>query len=186
MDGVLCDFVSAAFKVHGRTYCESSFPRYVYELEGILKVTTETFWEKIHEHGEDFGQLEPYPWCHELVTWKKLGDVVIATSPSRCHTSYAGKRRWLVNNGPGHLPSMFGAHKHLMAAPGRVLIDDAEHNLKSLGSAAAASTSASCSPGTSPDTPCRLRATFVKSGTPFGTLRKPHLTHPHKCTDTLS
>lgn len=132
MDGVLCDFVSAAFKVHGRTYCESSFPRYVYELEGILKVTTETFWEKIHEHGEDFWvNLEPYPWCHELVTWmQKLGDVVIATSPSRCHTSYAGKRRWLVNNGLGHLPSMFGAHKHLMAAPGRVLIDDAEHNLK--------------------------------------------------------
>ena len=133
MDGVLCDFASAAFAVHGRMYVPSEYPACRWDIASVIGVSTEVFWQKIHQQGESFWEeLEPYPWTMDLVReLRNLDRVVIATSPSRCPTSYAGKRRWLIRHGLGDMDAMFGSQKWLMAKPGRWLIDDNPDNLTS-------------------------------------------------------
>lgn len=131
MDGVLCDFASAAFRVHDREFNADEYPKGQFALEPVLGVTTKQFWDRIDSHGEAFWeQLEPLPWALELVTAVSMLDtVIIATSPSRSPASYSGKRRWLQRMGLHVLASMFGSEKWLLAQPGRTLIDDAEHNV---------------------------------------------------------
>lgn len=130
MDGVLCDFVGAAFKLHGKEFDPCMFPRGQYALEPVLGVTTKEFWTRIDEAGQSFWEdLEPYPWAIDLVNaLDQFASVVISTSPSRHSSSYAGKRRWLQKHGMHKIPSMFGANKFLMSRPGRVLVDDSERN----------------------------------------------------------
>lgn len=130
MDGVLCDFISAAFSAHGQRYDAASYPRGQFQCENILGVTTNEFWRRIDFGGESFWEnLDPYPWAMDLVKeLRGIDRVVISTSPSRSPASYSGKRRWLQKMGLCHIDAMFGAQKWLMSKPGRTLIDDAEHN----------------------------------------------------------
>jgi 5'(3')-deoxyribonucleotidase len=130
MDGVLCDFISAAFAVHGSKYDPKSYPSGEFDCEKILGCSKAEFWQKIDFCGESFWEnLEPYDYTIRLVNeLQQLGNVVIATSPSRSPYSYSGKRRWLQKMGLSHLDSMFGSKKWLMAGSGRILIDDAIHN----------------------------------------------------------
>jgi 5'(3')-deoxyribonucleotidase len=132
MDGVLCDFVSAAFSAHGVTFKPDEYPRGEFACEKIIGCTSSEFWRRIDFAGEYFWEnLEPYPWAKSLFEELQLIDeVIIATSPSRSPASYAGKRRWLRHMGMHGVQSMFGSRKYLMAKPGRVLIDDGEHNVK--------------------------------------------------------
>lgn len=130
MDGVLCDFISAAFSAHGVRYDPTTYPRGQFACESVLGVTTNEFWRRIDFGGECFWEnLEPYPWAIDLVKeLQRIEKVVIATSPSRSPASYSGKRRWLQKMGLCKLDAMFGAQKWLMSRPGRVLVDDGEHN----------------------------------------------------------
>lgn len=130
MDGVLCDFVSAAYAAHGRVFDPDAHPRGVWHLEKVLDCTTKQFWQKIDFAGESFWEnLEPYPWCHRLVKeLQHFGDLVIATSPANHPGSYSGKRRWLQKMGLANIPSMFGSKKYLMAQEGRILVDDSNDN----------------------------------------------------------
>lgn len=131
MDGVLCDFVSAAFRVHGKEFKPEAYPRGVFNLETVIGCSTAEFWHRIDNAGEDFWtNLEPYPWAKELTNeLLALDRVIIATSPSHSPNSYSGKRKWLIRMGFSRLQSMFGSSKQLMARPGRWLVDDAEHNI---------------------------------------------------------
>lgn len=58
MDGVLCDFVGAACKLHGRDPATVTHWNFFKDWG----MTAEEFWRPIHEAGEDFwANLEPYP-----------------------------------------------------------------------------------------------------------------------------
>jgi len=131
MDGVLCDFVSAAFSAHGSTFNPQEYPRGEFAIESVLGCTTKEFWRRIDFAGEYFWEhLEPYPWAEVLFReLQRVDEVIIATSPSRSPASYAGKQRWLRYMGMNGVQSMFGSRKYLMAKPGRVLVDDGEHNV---------------------------------------------------------
>lgn len=131
MDGVLCDFVSAAFSAHGQKFNPNDYPRGVFACEKILGVTTNEFWRRVDFGGEAFWEnLDPYPWALDLAKeLQQIDRVIIATSPSRSPASYSGKRRWLQKMGLCRLDAMFGAQKWLMSRPGRVLVDDGEHNV---------------------------------------------------------
>lgn len=130
MDGVLCDFVSAAFSANGVTFDPETYPRGEFACERVIGCTSREFWRRIDFAGESFWEnLDPYPWAVPL--FKELthiGEVIIATSPSNSPASYAGKQRWLRRMGMDHVQSMFGSRKSLMSKPGRTLVDDGVHN----------------------------------------------------------
>lgn len=131
MDGVLCDFASAAFAAHNQKYIPEQYPTGEWQIHNVLGVSQESFFNTIQRHGEAFWEnLDPYPWTNQLVrALQQIDHVVIATSPTRCPYSYAGKYRWLLKHGFGNLDTMFGAHKWLMAKPKRWLIDDNPDNI---------------------------------------------------------
>ncbi len=131
MDGVLCDFITEAFVANGKKFDATTYPKGKFACEEVIGCSTEEFWARIDECGEFFWEsLQPYPWCLELVRCLESFDkVVISTSPSRSPHCYSGKRRWLMNMGLHRLDSMFGSSKWLMARPGRLLVDDGEHNI---------------------------------------------------------
>ena len=130
MNGVLCDFITPAMALHGRAYVPDAWPKGEWDAAKVLGVSVKDLWKKISMQGESFWVgLKPYPWAHHLVReLLKIDQVIIATSPSRAASCYAGKRTWLMDHGFGDLASMFGSEKHLLSQYGRTLIDDGVHN----------------------------------------------------------
>lgn len=133
MDGVLCNFIGAAFVAHGGVYDELTYPRGEWSIAKVLGITDAEFWKKIDLLGEDFwASLDPYPWMSDLI--QSVHDVVgdewsIATSPSRAHFSASGKVRWLQSQFGSHFRRyMLGEQKFRLAKPGVVLIDDSSTN----------------------------------------------------------
>lgn len=134
MDGVLCDFVSAAMRVHGATFEPSAWPAGIDDLAGLLGLTLPAFWREIDRFEEQHGfwsRLKAYPWVTDLVAMAEPFGFTVATSPSRDPFCASGKIQWLKR----HLGESFGAfmvgpQKELLAAPGRVLIDDRDESIE--------------------------------------------------------
>ena len=137
MDGVLCDFCSAAFAVNGAEYDPNDYPKGTWNLEEVLGVTKEELWHNIDSCGVGFWMtLRPYAWTKAFVhgLLELTDDIVISTSPSRSPNCYAGKRIWLDQCRTwcpelSKMPVMMGSHKYLLANPNRILIDDGLHNI---------------------------------------------------------
>lgn len=132
MDGVLCDFVSAAFRAHGKEFCSATYPKGEYRIERVLGVTYDQFWVNIDGLGNNFWPtLKPYSWMQRLVAkvFEFDSEVKIATSPSENPNSWSGKQFWLRWHGLGHIRAKMGDEKWLLAAPGRCLIDDSDENV---------------------------------------------------------
>lgn len=138
MDGVCCDFVSAACRANGQDI-KDILPKWepggggeFYKLWGATK---EEFWGPINGDPSFWVKLKAYPWFGELleVVFGHVRDQWwFATSPSECPTSQFGKAQWLLEHefDPDR-DAMIGSHKELMAKPGVVLIDDRESNCQS-------------------------------------------------------
>lgn len=130
MDGVLCDFVEAAFRAHGGIYDESTYPKGEYLVANVLGISMPQFWKNIDELGEDFWvTLNPYPWMDELIATVEdevgVGNWSIASFPSDASFSASGKVRWIQDKfGRDFRRYMLGEEKFRMAKPGVVLIDD--------------------------------------------------------------
>jgi hypothetical protein len=149
MDDVLCDFVGGAAWLWGATLrdLEPLWPReewsmvpplsrYVYGKSGRLQ--ERDFWRRVTACGENFWTgLLPHPWLMELTDGVAAltADWHVVTSPSvvLCPASYSGKARWLMQHLPhvykrgGYVPTM---HKHLLANPFTVLVDDKPSNVE--------------------------------------------------------
>jgi 5'(3')-deoxyribonucleotidase len=130
LDGVLCDFVSAAYRAHGREYHGEVLGWNFFEAWGM---SATQFWNGIDAIGEPFWSgLSPYPWAGELhrLVAKYDPEYRVATSPSEHPSSAAGKVSWIHE----HLPGVTGKRRHLtsskaeLAKAGRVLIDDSKAN----------------------------------------------------------
>lgn len=132
MDGVICDFVGSAARLHCRQADElvSEWPAGVFDICHVLGVSATQFWSRVDRAGEAFWTyLNDYPWTSQLIELVQGHDegFVISTSPSRSHHSSAGKVRWLqMKFGMPFRSYMLGEQKHLLAKPGAVLIDDNE------------------------------------------------------------
>lgn len=133
MDGVLCDFVGAALRVHKRMDALDAWPKGEWDIANVLGVKEHEFWARIDYHGEHFwADLQPYPWMNGLVKMLSCYSIpiMIASSPSYDPYSAAGKLLWLDR----YLPQFrrryfFGGAKHLLASPWAVLIDDNDKNV---------------------------------------------------------
>ncbi|MEO0444581.1 MAG: hypothetical protein AAF191_00750 [Verrucomicrobiota bacterium] len=133
IDGVLADFTASALRVHGRSEMIDQWPKGERDIPKVLGISRSQYWRAIEAEGSDFWrELEPYPWFRELI------DLVQSTAPFSLLTaaplapsSVAGKVAWIDHHFPKVEGRRFrdffiGSSKWLMAAPDRVLIDDAE------------------------------------------------------------
>lgn len=132
LDGVLCDFVSAAHRAHGRAYAGEVLQ---WNFFRDWHINAGQFWFPIDNQGDDFwADLEPYPWTYEVrdLVARYDQEYRVATSPSEHHTSPAGKVKWIRK----HLPGVTAKRRHLsgskaeLAKNGRVLIDDSLANCR--------------------------------------------------------
>ena len=137
MDGVCCDFVSAALRINGFEP-EEVFSRWQQEHRGefhmskVLDIKMETFWDHIHTGGIDFWRgLEAYPWFTQMhKELEKLGRVVFLSSPTRSPDCIAGKHHWLQDRfGRTFNQFIFTQQKDLLAHSNATLIDDYEGNI---------------------------------------------------------
>jgi hypothetical protein len=145
MDGVLANFAgSAAALFHkneeGLVWPEivKSTGKTVSSIHVPLGLESEDeLWDKINEKGTEFWEnLEFYPWRDEL--WdlcESIADTMICTSPARYGECALGKTRWLQAwKGEAFRKYIFiPGRKHLLAAPGTVLIDDYDKKAEEFG-----------------------------------------------------
>ena len=134
MDGVLVDFLGGALRLWGITRIEFDARQVagVWDITEALEVSHTEFWGRIGDEGIAFWEdLEPLPWWKELVAVADdLADEwFLASSPSWCPTSHAGKVRWIQSRfGERFDRFSLCPHKYLLAQEGAVLVDDSEKN----------------------------------------------------------
>jgi 5'(3')-deoxyribonucleotidase len=134
LDGVLAMFVKSAMSALNIT--DYSVPRGVHPIEkwNGVNVTTEQFWKAIDNGGESFWEnLEKYPWADDLLNYcERKGSTFFLTAPSRNPNCSSGKMKWIKKHYP-HMTrrTILTAHKYLLAAPERLLIDDTEDKVDS-------------------------------------------------------
>jgi PAS domain-containing protein len=130
-DGVLTDFNRAALRAHGRP---ADFPVTGWPLYGLLGLTADEFWAALDEE-RHWAEMVWTPDGREILSLceRTFGRerVFILTSPSRSRGCLAGKMEWVRR----HLPDydrrvIFTNEKSLLAAPGRVLVDDYENHTR--------------------------------------------------------
>lgn len=131
MDGVLSDFVGACgelFDFDPKTLNQWSIERHV-------GIEPKEFWGKIDRHSPRFwAEMEEYPWARTLYTYlrgnEQFGTVYICTTPSQSPDSLRGKMYWLQKRmGKNFRDYVLTPHKHLLAHPGAILIDDSPGNI---------------------------------------------------------
>lgn len=126
LDGVLCDFVGAACKAHGK--CVDDVTQWdFYKPWGISKskfwapMGGRAWWEKI----------EAYPWAGDVVSLIAATGLpfTICSTPCVSPGCLSGKVAWLYKHlGHGCRNYVLTPKKELLAAPGRLLIDDCDDN----------------------------------------------------------
>ena len=131
MDGVCCDFFSAAIEVNGYDPVEvlANWPKGEYDICKVLGHDQDLFWTRIEQAGSNFwATLKVYPWFRDLyAAMQKLGDVVFLTSPSWDAHSLTGKKLWLENRlGKSFRDFVITNRKSLLSREGTILIDDSQ------------------------------------------------------------
>lgn len=136
VDEVLADFTGAALAVHGITREELENKRTPghWDIDEVLGIKPNDFWAPIHAKGEEFwGTLPRLPWALELIDFllDKVGrdNVCLLTSPVRGRACYDGKERWIDYHFGTEFNRIITPHKHFMAGPQSVLIDDRERTI---------------------------------------------------------
>lgn len=131
LDDVLADFKGAAMALHGKPDHKPA-PNDPWDLASVLGISAAQFWQPINELGAEFwAELKPLPWCFRLLDL--VSDYTpswyILTSPSFCPSSYVGKIRWMREHIHGRFNSfIITGHKHLLATPNSILVDDRLEN----------------------------------------------------------
>lgn len=126
MDGVLCNFVQASLVAHNRPEKHDEIT--TWEYFKTWGISDAEFWAKCS--GVKFwARLNEYPWARKLVdTADRLAEHYFLTAPTSTKRAecIVGKEQWLGGDSFRMIPT---EHKHLIAAPGRVLVDDNEKNI---------------------------------------------------------
>jgi 5'(3')-deoxyribonucleotidase len=131
LDGVIANFVAGSIEACELPITEDEVKQWNY-YEPFM--TRYEFWRRIHEHKYFWEDLPVYPGSHELVDrLESCGDVIFCTDPSGDDDAATGKIEWLKRNGfvkPDGNNYVLTHHKHLLAKPGVVLIDDYPANVE--------------------------------------------------------
>lgn len=138
MDDVLCDWMIHAVKFHDTTLerlTEQPYGKWkpgdgrmAYEIMGLSK---RAFWAKIDEAPNFWHDLPKSAVFDQLrKIARSLSDSVqVLTKPHQHENCFAGKHHWCAKHLYG-IPLTLTESKHLLAKPGRLLIDDREQNVE--------------------------------------------------------
>lgn len=136
VDGVLANFNAGAIEATGLPMTEEDITEWDYYQPFM---TSTEFWKRISDRLYFWEDLPVYPWAHQLVSMlREFGDVVFSTAPGFDQDSASGKLYWLRRHGflgAREENYMLGYHKHLMARPDRILVDDNPKQIKEFGRA---------------------------------------------------
>ncbi len=138
MDGVLADFVLGACHVFERPELAVNWPAGEYRCAVALGVSEEEFWRRIESRPSFWLHLKCFTWAHALVeAVESFGyRPIICTAPTDDPVCAAQKTQWLQSHfGRGRLEYFLGKQKHLLAQPGRILIDDSDANCEAFAAA---------------------------------------------------
>jgi phosphoglycolate phosphatase-like HAD superfamily hydrolase len=129
LDGVLADFAGGVAKLFGAA---APGPEHAgKDLATALGVSAAGIWQRIDAQGRRFWEeLEATAEAEALVALaRERGEIAIASSPSQDPASAAGKLRWIQQRfGRRCRDFVLTPRKDLLAAPGRLLVDDSpEH-----------------------------------------------------------
>jgi hypothetical protein len=127
LDGVIAEFMYAACQVHGKPHDWKSW-----DFFKEWGMTREEFWRPINALGDDFYAyyVKPTPWAEELIAkvYEADKNVVICTDSSANMPGIRGKHNWILSMFGPEMRVSYTREKYLLAAPGRLLIDDSEVN----------------------------------------------------------
>lgn len=130
MDGPVCSFVDHALATHGKQGTKITS----WDIETHIGMSVEKFREPIIKAGASWWRAIPeLPWWRELfdLAKRESDEVFFATSPALFSAAPIGKAEWLRDRlGEEFDDFVFTKHKHLLAGPGKVLIDDSEDNVR--------------------------------------------------------
>ena len=129
IDGVLADFFGGVCDLVG---VQARPPTTFDGLADAFGLSNNALWAQIDGAGSRFwSELKPYGWNEELLGICRniaTRGVYIASSPSWHGSSAAGKIEWMTKQfaapGEHYREFMIGPHKHLLAHPWAILIDD--------------------------------------------------------------
>lgn len=128
MDGVVADFVGAIIKSHKLDIQHDDWTDWNYHRE--VGLTDDEFWEPTYGSDWWFIDVEAYSWATGLFTaLREIGTVVFCSTPNDAINCAADKARWLNHYLGNHQEMVFTKHKHLLAKPNVVLIDDKDSNI---------------------------------------------------------
>ena len=139
MDGVLANFFEGVARLFGTA--SAALPRGEYDMGRCLGVPFAEIDRRVKGTPTFWSELPPYPWAKELLALFEFfppGDSFILSHPWPGDDNCCqGKLVWLARHYgvPGDRV-IFTPHKYLLAAPGRLLIDDRPdecHRWRSLG-----------------------------------------------------
>jgi len=133
MDGVLVDLYSSTMELFGHPRESVS---QITEWNGMHKLVGKPerqFWTEVDASGVEFwANLEPYPWCFDLLKeCQEIASTIIMTSTTRSPNCAAGKMMWMQKHfGVGFRDYALTPKKVECAAPGKILIDDREDTIE--------------------------------------------------------
>jgi 5'(3')-deoxyribonucleotidase len=132
MDGVLCKCHEAALESFGATMEPNKPMNQIVGEQCQFHVDRAYFWATFE--AMFWENLEKTDLCDKLIAWSihyaGLHNVYILSSPTTNPDSAAGKTQWVRTHFPALLPRLRLANdKELLAAPGRILVDDKESNV---------------------------------------------------------
>ena len=129
MDGVLVNFVDRLLTACDSNLTHDDITRW--EIHTHLGMTNEAMWERIDDCGEKFwSDMPEYLWTKYLFeSIKARGHrIYILTDPCGSPMACAGKIKWIQKNLGRDEEWVLTKHKHLLAKPRTLLIDDYEKN----------------------------------------------------------
>lgn len=137
MDGVICNWVKGCCLAHNRHDLAERADAGEYpsnwDMDGELGDDADIWWP-VDIAGEQFWiDLEPYKWMTKLIETIDYTGLpwFICTHARRTPESHYGKVAWLQQYlGEEFDRIIMTKHKHFMAGPNRLLIDDNEDNCK--------------------------------------------------------
>lgn len=126
LDGVCADLIGSVLRMFDRRDLLRSWPRGEYAIYKALGCDEAWMWEKIARDPDFWLNLELYPWADGLIAYAHdLGFQPVILSAPKDPVSAMQKLKWVEHHlGQWRLPVILTWDKHLLARPGRVLIDD--------------------------------------------------------------
>jgi 5'(3')-deoxyribonucleotidase len=129
LDGVMVDFVKGAAELFKQDHASllARWPAGVYDMESVLNISKEEFFDTLASGGEDFwANLPSYPYAGELYDHcASLASTYILTAPTYDPRSLSGKMKWIHKMfGKDFRQYILTAKKEMCARNEHVLIDD--------------------------------------------------------------